>query len=324
METFQPELELTSQDEQRLEWIRFYFDLGRHVARLERQHDDPVNAIITVPFVNFASTLISAGIISEKFIHSKELINSSDLSRYKDDQAVSFGYQKIGHAELKKVFGLIDGIDRSLGVDRLEVAVIEDEGNRHFTRFIQPDWLHLVQPVDDAPDLIRFRPGSLIAQNVKALTALIGLDGTRRLLQHSHHTCLIIDIIGRVSDELRAEIPLMELGLETEEVLYLRDLIRPSCAGPEGIRDSYCSMVSHNIEDGWDASVICGSLNYINHWEDCYSSLKVGVLGTSEPHYKDALEQANEGYYQRVDDLPGDDELNKLCPALVDFQIFTY
>lgn len=308
-------------------WIEFYYTLGRLVTEISTEREDSVYAIVTAPFVNYASTLIAAGIISQKFIHSNEPLNTPALDDSLKGLTVSFGYQKVGHCEMRKMYGIVDGIDKDSGKDRLEVTVVEDGNNKHFTRYIKPDWLPLVNKVDAEPSLSRTKPGSLIAQNINSLVRILGLSGTQRLLQQPHSVCQIIDTISRTCYETKQCIGLQELGIDFAEELFLRDLVRPSCSGPEGIKDSSCSSISHEFHDKWDASILSGSLNFLNYredWEFCDSKIKVAILGLSEPNYQESLDQANSYFYNRIDDLTDQESLAYFCPSTVDYQLFTY
>ena len=298
--------------------------LGRFMASCESNVKGRPSAIISVPCLDYASVLIASGIISVRSENRDPVVGNLESWRNSVGMAVCFPRCRITDNDhsLYLAKGFVATIDSHLGKDRLNVKWV-DKDNYTYNRAIDSRWLPLVIPINDNPVLERKKVGSILARHIKGLEKILGESGVCRLVQESHKDCSILDVKSRVSEEVKMRIPLSRLNQsEGAERLLLRDLVRLDVEGGEAMAETHCCRVANEPEDGWAATVLSGSLRFTRSWNDCDSSIRIGVISPIETNYGEAVEFANKLFGQREPcelDIP--EALLKIIPRSVDMQM---
>lgn len=291
------------------------------MGEIVSQSDLRPTAFLSVPFLDYASVLVSSGLLTERYRNSKPIASNLGSWSSRVGASVEFPVKLMnGGTELRLRAGVIEHVS-----DGLKVKTVEGSDARRFTRIrnVQPRWLSSVRLLNGLPDIERQKRGSLLAENIDALDLLLGESGSEELVRRASRECLIIDGKKRVKDESKQSISLSRLGVaDTTQHLLFRDLVRLDSEGPVAMVDTSCIRVSSEPEPGWPAAIISGSLNFLKAWDDCDSPLRVVLISPSENSYSDAIEFANEIYFQRheanLDVPPG---LLAAKPASIDVQL---
>jgi hypothetical protein len=280
-------------------------------------------AFLSVPFLDYSSILVASGILAEKY-QGREL-SCSDASDWgsRIDQPISFPVRiRNGGNELRRWVGVVAGLQECRDEPCLVAKTLDGNG-KIYTRFVESRWLSSVRPLEELPDLDFKKHGSLLAENIEALDLLMGTAGAGCLLEKATRDCLLVDVKKRVSEESKESIKLSRLCAGGgDHRLVFRDLVRLDSEGPAAMVETTCCRISSEPENGWPATVISGSLNFLRSWDDCDSPLRVVILSPSENAYADAIEEANRIYYQRhKQELVIPAEILAIKPLSLDIQV---
>lgn len=279
--------------------------------------------MLTLPCLDYASTLIASGVVAESFRDQTSAALEPGEFRNRIGEAVGFPYRHTSKSSLKRLRGVIAEIDDFGGSERLLVRFVDNE-RKKFTRAVDRRWLSLIRPLAEMPDLHNAAGGSLLAKNIAGLEAVVGQGGAIRLLEESHQGCCILDTKKRVRAEAKQSVIAERLGVNAggEEVV-LRDVVRLASEGPEAMAATHCCQVFGEPPPGWPATVIAGSMKFLRGWDDCDSAVRVALVSPVENAYRDALAEANQLFLQRDGpelELPG--EILAIKPEGIDFQLF--
>lgn len=298
--------------------------LGRYISCCDSNENFRPSAIVSVPCLDYASVIIASGIIVSKVENKNPALGSLNKWETAAGTAVCFPRLKLDGANstlfLNK--GIIDSIESYNGRDRLLVRWVDNHKIVN-NRAVENRWLPLVCPIDEAPQIIRKKSGSILARNVVSLEKILGESGLCNLVKKSHHLVCLVDTKKRVIAEVKHEIPLSKFGLYSEDLtLALRDLVRLDDEGGEAMADTFCCRVNSEFESYWPATVIAGSLRFLRHWDDCDSPVRVAIISPTETNYNEAISFANNLYSQRAsENLKLPDEILQLKPSSIDIQV---
>jgi hypothetical protein len=305
-------------------WSLFLHQLGRFVGSSKPKDGTRPSVVISTPCLDFASVLVSSGIVAGRFEDRSSVV--PDLEQWREAKGSAVCFPRIknidGDDALYLSKGLIDEIDSFNGKKRLLVKWVENSGQR-FSRAVENRWLPLITPIDDSPPIQRKKPGSVLARNVKSLESILGESGICELVGKSHDCICLVDTKNRVMDEVKERVPLAKLGMGTANMDFVfRDLVRLDSEGGEAMSGTYCCSVLSEPEKGWPVTVFTGSLRFLRHWNDSDSPVRVAILSPIETNYMDAVAFANELYLQRADaELHLPDEILSVKPASIDIQV---
>ncbi|MCB1088924.1 MAG: hypothetical protein KDM63_17950 [Verrucomicrobiae bacterium] len=279
-------------------------------------------AILTLPCLDFASIIVASGIVVERFRNFAPVEDVLESWKTRKGEDVSFAYKRTGAVELRRLKGRVSESDVHMGRERLLIRFLEAGGNET-SRAIDPRWMGLTKPLEEAPCLDNLKGGSLLATDVESLDSIIGQSGILELLSVPHRTCCIIDTKNRVREETKSRILLDRLGYsQAGKELVLRDVVRLASEGPEAMAETYCCEVRGDPGTEWPATIMAGSLRFIKSWEDCDSEVRIAILSPTENSYRDAVDLANNMYAQRSEDeLTPPAELLSMKPAVIDLQM---
>lgn len=311
------------------DWMRFLHRFGYEIQQMSAGREGRLSAFLSVPFIDYAGVLTASGILTAKYRSIAVPTQDPNDWLVHRGKPVSFPFElNDGGAELKRKVGTIKGVESGPRGTCLAVLYLEDvdakSKGRKFTRFVKSRWLPAIRTLEVMPDLKTLKPGSRLASNIRTLDAILGESGAAAAVGKSNKDCLIVDVKSRVTEELKGSIELNRLGFEgVGEALVLADLIRPDGWGPEAMQETFSSHVAPEPESGWEYAVICGSLNFLKYWDECDSAVRIAVLCSSESTYAEAIDFANQIYYQRDDEVSITEQLLSIKPSVVDFQIIT-
>jgi hypothetical protein len=305
-------------------WSSFLHKLGRFMFNCKSNEGLRPAVIISLPCLDYASVIISSGMIAERFENRKRISKSPNEWGNSLNAAVCFPRVRVvdGCQNLYISKGTIDSIQSYMGEERLHVKWVENR-NLTQTRAVENRWLPLVSPLDDVPSIERKKIGSILARHVQSLEMILGESGLCFLVEKSHDSVCIIDTKSRVIAEVKQQISLSKLGLKHDNLnLAIRDLVRLDVEGGEAMADTYCCKVSSEAESGWPATVMSGSLRFLKHWDDSDSPIRVAIISPTETSYTEAISFANNLFSQRA---PGElnlpDDLLREKPASIDIQL---
>jgi hypothetical protein len=309
------------------DWMRFLHRFGYEIQQMSTGREGRLSAFLSVPFIDYAGVLTATGILTAKY--RSTAVPSPDPHDWlvHRGKPVSFPFElNDGGTELKRKAGTIEGVEDGPRGPCLSVLYLEDvdakSKGRKFTRFVKPRWLPAVRMLEATPNLRTWQHGSRLASNIKALDAVLGESGAAAVVGKSSKDCLLVDVKSRVTEELKDCVELNRIGVEgVGGSLMLADLIRPDGWGPDAMRDTFSSRVAPELEPGWEYAVICGSLNFLRCWDECDSPVRIAVLCPSENSYAEAVDFANEIYYQRDDEVSITEQLLSIKPSAIDFQL---
>jgi len=281
-------------------------------------------AIISLPCLDYASVIISSGMIASRFENRAVNNNTPDSWTSLLDTPVIFPNFKFVDGS-KRMFlckGKIDSIESYRGENRLYVKWVENKKLTE-TRAIENRWLSLVSRIDDNLSLENKKIGSTLARHVESLEFVLGQSGLCQFVERSHDFVFIIDTKNRVISEVKQQISLSKIGFDSSNLnLVIRDLVRMNIEGGEAMADTYCCKISSEPEIGWPATVISGSLRVLKHWDYCDSPIRVALISPTEPNYLEAISFVNNMYMQRaLPDLKLPVKLMLDKPASIDIQL---
>lgn len=304
------------------DWVQFLHHLGRFMATCREVGGARPAAILTLPCLDVASPIVASGFVVERFRNFAPAADVLDGWKTRKGEDVSFAYKRTGATELRRLKGRVSGSDVHMGRERLLIRFFE-AGDDEASRAIDPRWIGLTKPLEEAPCLDNLQGGSLLAADVESLESIIGNSGTLELLSGPHRTCCIIDTKNRVQEETKSRLSLDRLGYpQTGKGLVLRDVVRLASEGPEAMAETYCCQVRGEPEPGWSATVMSGAIRFIKSWEDCDSEVRIAILSPTENTYRDAVALANDMYAQRSEEeLTPPVKLLSMKPAVIDLQM---
>lgn len=306
------------------DWMSFLHALGTEAHKASRTDESRVAIFLSLPYLDYASCLISSGIIFSKYRNIKAPSASPEDWLTHRGSSVSFPFEpRNGKGEVKRKVGVVEGVEEGVKGrgSCLEVKYLDSDNGREYTRFVKHRWLPAIKKLAEAPNIDTVKHGSKMVDDIAALDRAIGENGASMLAGFSDKDCQIIDVNKRLKMELEARIPLVRLDgnpAHADTELLLADIVRPDSGMPQAMMDSYSARITRDPESGWAHTIICGSLNFLRCWDDCDSPVTVVLMSPMENAYAEALNFSNEIYYQRKEDMLLSHDLLASKPPFID------
>lgn len=316
--------ELVTESPPTTDWIAFLHLLGRVLIASRSEGKERLDVILVLPVLDYGSVIVASGAIAQTVMDSSVPVADASEWGKRPRAPVSFLCQQRDSQKVKRMRGEISGIDHFRGKERLLVRWLETDRSSR-SRAVPDKWIGLIQPLEtDELDLECVLQGSLILENVAGLEAMVGIAGVHALLKGSQKLCLMVDVRSRVEDELKTSLALDRIGrYSTKDSVALRDIVRLDTAGPEAMRTTSCCRVFNKTEPGWPITIFAGSLNFIRHWDDSDSPVRIAIISPIENSFGEAIESANRLFEQRSEiEFTIPESLLAAKPAGIDIQIF--
>lgn len=309
-------------------WSQFLYALGQEAAEKADSGKMPTYAI-ALPTLNFASTLIAAGFLTNYHVGYSQ--KGSDAGLLKSlsgrmGEHVEFVIKRKGGLSTK--MGIIKGADTHnvTGEECLAIHYLNnrEEGREHIAH-IHPKLLHCVKLAETTPNIESRRRWLDTVINLKGLATLFqgNEEAAYSLAGKPHNTCNIFDSSARVQGEVATHLPIATLiptHNKTESV-YLGDLVRLAESTKSAVaRSSNTTINPRTNKHAAQLQIVSGAIQSLKYDIFAPTGPVVFCMARTEPSFLDATAMINDSYMQRCPppDLILSEKLLNLKPAGID------
>lgn len=258
---------------------------------------------MALPILDHCAVLASAALVCR--LAESRIVNEPNVERFAKLAALPIGQSVRVLTRGKLFYGEVADLPTERTVSTFAVTVSSSSrGKQHFV--CTPLNCMKVDPCEDASLAGHSQRGLRIVENAELTTLLLAGPTLEDLCLGSRVDYVLVGVRSRLLEEAGAEIAVQASRDGSRLVGPLSDLLRLK----EGSRDYRGMIVSTTAKEARfpqlspRTAIFSGATGFLKYRDRFPSSHQLVLLDRSEPRFREAANQANREYYQRVGDGP--------------------